>query len=87
MGGGIEFWFPFSKVVCRGFKIGSITGSSNSSGADAMTNSFISLVSWVARSKVGGSRERYRSFTLKVFPAAMNGIEIEQDESIDEHAA
>ena len=69
-GGSSELGFPCSKDVEIGSNAGSITGWCISSGADAMTKSFIFLTSSVARLEVGG-RDRYLSFTFKVFPAAI----------------
>jgi len=53
VGGVMEFRFPCSKEVCNGSRIGSITDSSISSGADAMTICFISVEFWRAISEVG----------------------------------
>ena len=61
----------WSKDVCRGSRRGSITGSSIFSETDAMANCFIPDGSFGSISEVGWIRDRYRSFTLRVFPAAM----------------
>lgn len=45
VGGSMELGFPLSKEVCRGSRMGSITGSSICSESDAMANSFISPAS------------------------------------------
>ena len=71
VGDDVEVEFPWSNEVDTGSSgcctSGSCTGSSRS---DAMTKSFIFLPSWIARSEEGRC-ERYLSFTLVEFPAAM----------------
>lgn len=41
LGGGIKLGFPWSNDVCRGSRMGSITGSLICSESDAMADSFI----------------------------------------------
>lgn len=54
VGGGTEVGSPLSNEVDRESSGGCTSDSSTaSSGSDAMTVFFISLPSWVARSKVG----------------------------------
>ena len=71
-GGGMELGFPCSNDVCNGSNgCCSMAGSWMSCPSNAMANCFILFVPSSPLKLVEGSRDRYRSFTLKIFPAAI----------------